>query len=261
MMGAFPYVNASQEIIPRFFYELKENIEIGNVLDWSDKLPGSANDLPSEIKFTTGNFSQRNYYIMKSDDLDSEYDPEDVEDDVYTSGAGCLEVDNSTLELNSTIIQLPFFSPYILNRKFPSFDTGHTIKAWTLANEADSDMRDTIYNRLEYCEPEPALGIIKDRDITEELNTGQTTVKGQVMTMEVWNGFANMQDNKSYAYMQEIIRKPFVITEEIRLTEFDLLDLDYAKPVYLNKYNSYFAIVSIKRDSKGKCKCELIKLP
>lgn len=261
MMGAFPYVTSSQEIVPRFFIEIRDNMKSDNVLDWSDKLPGSASDMPSEIKFTSGDFAQRNYYIMKSDDLDSEYDPEDLDDDVYASGMGILEVDNSTLEVSNTIIQLPFFAPFIRNRKFPSFDTGSTIKSWTLADEADSKERNSIYNRLEFCEPEPALGIIKDRDITQELNTGEIVVKGKVMTMEVWNGFSELQKNESYDYLQQIIRKPFVIKEDMRLTEFDLLDLDYTRPVYLDKYNSYFAIVSVQRDTNGKCKCELIKLP
>lgn len=255
MMGAFPVVNSSKEIVPRFFSEISDNLKSGNVLDWSSKLPCSASDLPSEIKFTSGDFAQRNYYLMKSDDLDSIYDPEDIDDDVYAPGVGTLVVDNSTLEVSNTVIQVPFFAPYILNRKNPSLDTGSTIKSWKLTEAADSD------NRLEFCEPNPALGIIKDRDITETLNTGEVVKKGQVMTMEVWNDFSQLSTNESYKYLQEIIRKPFVIKEDILLNEFDLLDLDYTRPVYLDKYNSYFAIVSIQRDSKGKCKCELIKLP
>lgn len=261
MMGAFPFVNSSQEIVPRFFVEISNNLKSGNVLDWSDKLPGSFSDMPSEIKFTSGDFAQTNYFLMKSDDLDAEYDPEDLSEDVYASGVGKLEVENSTLEISKTIIQLPFFAPYVLNRKLPSFDTGNTIKTWTLNEEADSKERNSIYNRLDFCEPEPALGIIKDRDITKELNTGEIVVEGQVMTMEVWNGFYGLQDNESYNYLQQIIRKPFVIKEDMCLTEFDLLDIDYTRPVYLDKYNSFFAIVSIQRDANGKCKCELIKLP
>ena len=52
-----------------------------------------------------------------------------------------------------------------------------------------------------------------------------------------------------------------MITENLRLNEHDLRMLDYTVPVYLEKYGAYFAIVSISRDSKGVCKCELIKLP
>jgi len=261
MMGAFPFVNSNNEIIPKFFSEIEDNLQSGYVLDWSSKLPGTASDLPSEIKFSTSDFSQSNYYLMKSDDLDAEYDPEDSDDDVYDSGIGNLVVENSTLSISNTVIQVPFFPPYVLNKKYPTFETGDTIKSWTLADSADSKERNTIYNRLEFCDPEPALGIIKDRTTTKELNTGELVETGKVMTMEVWNGFKNLMENKSYAYLQKIIRKPFVITEDIRLDEFDLLDIDYTRPVYLDKYNSYFALVSIRRDSNGKCKCELIKLP
>lgn len=261
MMGSFPYVNSSKEIIPRFYVELRDNLNSGNVLDWSSKLPGAASDLPSEIKFATSDFAQSNYYIMKSDDLDSSYDPENIDDDVYAPGIGCLSVENSTLEKSKTVIQVPFFAPYTLNRKLPSYDTGNTIKCWTLADEADSNERNTVYNRLEFCNPEPALGIVRDREITQDLNTGESVVKGNVMTMEVWNRFGSILSNESFNYLQQIIRKPFVIKENLRLDEFDLLDLDYTRPIYLDKYNSYFAIVSILRDGTGKCKCELIKLP
>lgn len=36
MMGSFPFVNSSHEIIPRFYVELRDNLNSGNVLDWSD---------------------------------------------------------------------------------------------------------------------------------------------------------------------------------------------------------------------------------
>lgn len=261
MMGSFPYVNGNQEIVPRFYAEIRDNLNSGNVYDWSTKLPGSASDMPSEIKFATTDFAQSNYYIMKSDELEATYDPEDVDEDVYASGVGCLTVENSTLEKSKTVIQVPFFPPYTLNRKYPSYDTGNTTKCWTLADEADSKERNTVYNRLEFCTPEPALGVVSDRALTQDLNTGEKVVKGHAMTMEIWNGFGTILANESYNYLQQIIEKPFVIKENLLLNEFDLMNLEYTRPIYLDKYNSYFAIVSIQRDSKGKCICELIKLP
>ena len=81
------------------------------------------------------------------------------------------------------------------------------------------------------------------------------------MTMEIWNEFSNIKSNESYDYLQQIIRKPFIIKEQLRLNEFDLLGLDYTRPIYLDKYNSYFVVISIQRDSKGRCNCELIKIP
>jgi hypothetical protein len=77
----------------------------------------------------------------------------------------------------------------------------------------------------------------------------------------VWNDFVKINSDPSYSYLSRIMENPIVITENLRLNEHDLRMLDYTVPVYLEKYGANFAIVSISRDSKGVCKCELIKLP
>ena len=79
--------------------------------------------------------------------------------------------------------------------------------------------------------------------------------------MEVLNPFADMKRNPNYAYLQRIVRNPITITESLYLNEIDLAELDMRKPVYISKYNSFFAIVSIQRNSNGISKCELLKLP
>lgn len=68
-------------------------------------------------------------------------------------------------------------------------------------------------------------------------------------------------DNPSYAYLARIMANPLVVVDKFLLNELDLRDIDYSVPVYLSKYGAFFAIVSITRDSKGICKCELLKLP
>lgn len=81
------------------------------------------------------------------------------------------------------------------------------------------------------------------------------------MGMDVWNGFPSINSDPSYSYLAKIIENPILITEQLMLNELDLRDIDYSVPVYLSKYGAFFAIVSITRDSKGICKCELLKLP
>lgn len=81
------------------------------------------------------------------------------------------------------------------------------------------------------------------------------------MILDIWDGFAHLDEHQSYKSLAKVMEKPIVITEYLQLNELDLRDLDYTVPIYLEKYNAYFAIVSIQRDSKGSCKCELIKLP
>lgn len=258
MMGAFPVVNSEGEIIPRFYTEIKENLESGKVVDWSSRCSGQFDDGKGEIQFSQKDNSQRNYYLMKSDSLDKKADPDGDLSDEYAPGIGCIEVDNPTLSMSKTVIQVPFFAPFIRSKENPGIETGSTIKCWTLEGKELDYRRSTLEG---WCKPNPALGIIKDREYGYIDSDGAFHKAGDIMTMEVWNGFTEMSSNPSFAYLQEIMRKPFVVTETMRLNEFDLLDLDYAVPVYLNKYNSYFAVVSIQRDSKGDCKCELIRLP
>lgn len=257
MMGAFPVVNSEGEIVPRFYTKIKENLESGKVVDWSSRCSGQYDDGKGEIQFSQKDNSQRNYYLMKSDSLDKKSDPDGDLSDEYAPGIGCIEVDNPTLSMSKTVIQLPFFAPFIRSKENPGIETGNTIKCWTLEGKELDYRRSTLEG---WCKPNPALGIIKDREYGY-ISSGEFHKEGERMTMEVWNGFTEMSSNPSFAYLQEIMRKPFVVTETMRLNEFDLLDLDYAVPVYLNKYNSYFAVVSIQRDSKGDCKCELIRLP
>lgn len=259
MMGAYPYVDSNGNIIARSFDEIRQNLEKGNVLNWDSRAYSDANDGNEEIKFSQSDYAQRNYYLMKSDKLHEEYDPEDIDDDVFADGIGCIEVENTGIDLEKTVIQLPFNAPYILNREFPTFPTGDTMKVWTLKKNDEKMSRQSYLK--EFCTPNPILGIIKDREYGYLTNDGTYVKEGVKMTMVTWNGFKDFADNPSFAYLGKIIRQPFVVTENLRLNEFDLRDIDYTVPVYLSKYNSYFAVISIQRDSSGKCKCELIKLP
>ena len=106
-------------------------------------------------------------------------------------------------------------------------------------------------------EAKPAFGLVVP--FVQKNSSGPT---GKVwLGMKIWNEFPEINSDPSYSYLSKIMENPLIITEKLRLNEFDLRDVDYSIPVYLSKYGAYFAIVSITRDSKGVCKCELIKLP
>lgn len=244
MIGAFPAVDDAGAIVPLFYNTLKENIESGNVVDWSGKLYASGYRA-DDIKFTVGNFAQINYYLMKTDDIDDNREDGEPETDIYASGVGIINVASTVIERKKTIFTSPFNAPYIRNDKQVQYPTGNTMKCWVFEN-----------GELKFVSPKPVLGLIYQRPY--DWGEGYT---GVYYSMEVWNGFTNMAANPSYKYLQEIVRTPVVIKETIRLNQFDLAELDYTKPVYLDKYNAFFAIVSVQRDSKGKCKVELIKLP
>lgn len=261
MIGAYPVPDVNGVLVPHYFSTIKENKDEGNVIDWSSKDSTLPDEQPKSIKFSMSEFAQNNYYLMKSDELDKSNKNSNDSTDVFADGVGCLHVGNEVLEKDKTIIQVPFYAPFIKNKKSPSLDPGDTIKAWeTSDEEAPTWIRPGSRKMIKFVTPKPCYGLIYDRPRTYT-DSGVKKDGGAVMSMKAWNGFKTMLENDSFNYLQQIIANPYVIEIDLRLNEFDLRDLDYSVPIYLNKYNSFFAIVSIQRDSKGKCKCELIKLP
>lgn len=136
-------------------------------------------------------------------------------------------------------------------------ETGGTIKAWERDEETSNN--GFIITSNKFKEPKPTIGIIENAEI-QHIENGNPISK-TVITYKVWNEFSETIANGSLSYLKTIMSKAFMVTEKMRLSELDLTELDYRVPIYLEKHNSYFAIVSITRDSKGLCKCELIRLP
>ncbi|TFU92393.1 hypothetical protein E4T81_12450 [Barnesiella sp. WM24] len=245
MMGAFPTINNANEIIPVFYTDIRGKLLAGNSLDWSSKITSEYATLPSKTTYSVNGFGQNNYYIMKNDNVDSDADEDET--DVYESGIGIIRVQNEVIEKNKTIIQLPFYAPYIKNKKDPKRQTGDTMKFWYVEND-----------EVKTKEAKPCFGMIKP--FIQYSSPGTPT--GIIwMGMEVWNDFPRINNDSSYSYLSKIMENPVIISENLRLNEHDLRILDYSTPVYLSKYCAFFAIVTITRDSKGICKCELLKLP
>ena len=270
ILGSFPYIDNKGAIRAKKYVEIKNNLSAGNVYDWSNKIL-TTDITNSEITSHLDSFKQKNYYMSKWDDLDRTEADLKEEDDVYEDGVGSIKCQDTTMDKEQTVHQAPFYPPYILNRKYP-LATDCTIKARSYdlsnVNYSVNDRGEIVNkNKGKYVESKPALGYIhripffdtmkEDRIKSWEENYGVE----KYTRMSVLNPFKDILMNPSYRYLQEIVEQPFVITENLVLNEFDIKDVDYAKPVYLEKYNSYFAIISIQRNSKGLCKCELVKLP
>lgn len=267
MAGAFPKVNSDGSIGAVPYARLRENIQNGNVNDWSKKVIGTVVERPEETSYKVGDFAQKNYYLSKWDNLDRTEEDLEEEDDIYEDGYSCIVSDNEYLTDEQTVYTLPYYPPHIKNRKMPYRWVGDSVKFWELS--------DGEYN---YSACQPCYGILssawprrlynydmttwKTTESSTVINTASKVASGDnVLWMDVLNPFADMSKNPNWAYVQEIVKDPIMVTEKMLLNEMDLRDIDFSKPVYLEKYNSCFAIVTIQRDSKGVCKCELIKLP
>ena len=262
MMGAFPVVNTAGEIVPAYFSDLDEAIDNGDVVDWSDKVIGDYASRPKKTEFDINGFGRNNYYMMKSDSAETAKKKNEDEIEVYADGKGVITVFSDVVEKSKTIIQTPFNAPFIQNKKYPSMKTGDTFNCWCAEHDDKEGMK------IKFKEPKPCYGMIigkpeKSYNGTGDLNNESNyTATGRWFEfMEAWNGFTDMEHNESYSYLQRILAQPIVITERMRLDNMDLMNLDYLKPVYLDKYNSFFAIITVKRGSDGSCEVEFIKLP
>lgn len=255
MIGAFPIADAEGRIIPIYYSDLYNNIYKHNTaIDWSAKICSAPTKLPEKIEYKVSDLARKNYYLMKNDELENESSSE--REDVYESGMGCIICDNETLSKEKTIIQLPYYGAFLQDANRPSVETGNDMK-YTKHNDDDT---------TEFVEAKPAIGIV----IPVEECTYETPITDPptcialgtyAMLLHIWDGFKKMDEDYSYDCLQTIVRRPTVITETLSLNELDLRDIDYSVPIYLQKYNAYFAIVSITRKRNGVCKCELIKLP
>lgn len=66
--------------------------------------------------------------------------------------------------------------------------------------------------------------------------------------------------SKYYSMFQETVRTPAIINATVRLTELDLVDLDFARPVYLSQLGQYFAVKTVQVEDTDICKVELIRI-
>ena len=269
IVGGFPYVNFDGTIKIDRYDNLKDNIRKGFIYNWSDKVTNQGLSGYEELSYHN-DFKQNNYYLSKWDDLDRTSNDLKEEDDLYEDGIGNVKVEDNTLDKVQTVQQVPFYPPYILNRKCPKV-TDRTIKQWNF-NIADNNYSFDVVeglvnsNKGRYIESKPAYGYAHHIPFFDSMKVNRIkpwseNYNTDYVRMSILNPFKDILMNPSYRYLQKIVEHPIIITEKLLLNEFDLMDIDYVKPVYLEKYNSYFAIISIQRDSKGVCKCELIKLP
>jgi len=270
MMGKYPQVTADGVIRGLSYNELRENIQKGKVYDWSKYIIGRTNNA-EEVTFNVGDFKQHNYYMTKWDDLDRTKEDLEDEEDVYEDGVLDINVNCNHIDKEQTVYQSVFYPPYILNRKSPNIPTGNTVKGWSLeVNSLDEPTAILAYGgkqeyvffkvneHLSMCESKPAYGILHCRPLLDESGNA---IQNRYMRMDILNPFKDAPSTSSFAYLQEIVRNPFVITENLRLSEYTLMDLDFSRPVYLDKYCCYFAIISIQLGSNSISKCELVKLP
>lgn len=196
------------------FITIDKLIDKSSAFDWTKRVVASYQDnKPMSMSYTLDNFAQKNNYKWKEDDtIRGNYD-------------GCLVVENSTIDDEIDVMELPFS---------PTNMVGGVANIPLYSYDDETGLQ---YNNVE------------DRLLRYDGNKG-------VFTGLDWETILG----NNYTEYQKIIRKPVIINEKIEISDIELREIDVTTPVYLAQYGRYYAILSIKVENTGICECELLQL-
>lgn len=190
-------------------------------VDWSDKLINRRIE-PSSIEFHISDMAQKNYFRYKEDDT------------VLGNYDSFIEIDDDTLDTEKDIVTLPFAgmdkSTYIYG------GTTENIPLYTVDDKGKIQVNTGISPKIAKLTG-TALPMLNFDDL-----------HWPKLISANWGAY------------QDIIRRPKIITEQVRLNAIDLKNIDMTIPVYISQYGSHFAILEIKTKSDDICDVQLLKI-
>lgn len=265
------------------FRTIEDNIP--NAIDWSEKLDVSK-------KITTDFTKLLNNYSRVSI-MNYEIDEDDPELSAYLAetgrnfGEGQFNIDNDHLERTKEIYTAPFF-PMININSFAEGMNIPQIKFFTEDPDSPGDFIKTF-------EPVPKIGILTDRIDVSDLSLNETNaflitpeggppIFGATSIQFCW--FAKTQyiaEVDTYTYslaydqiafpnavgdplkdtylsdQEDILNDMKGVTAFFKLSEVDIINLDFLIPVYIHRFKSYFYINKIK-NFQGSDKTTAVEL-
>lgn len=256
MNGAMPRVERDGETVSAMFYkQLRDRINDGKAIDWSGKLLSTSGDLASSVKYHNTNFSKDNYLEMAYSQREKKEEELLEELDQYGKGYGTIHVDDSTLTEERSLFKSVFHPAYEKNIRYPLVKTGKTCKVW----EGDKTLVESV---------PPIYGVMILRKLDPSFEDvyatrpGLSDIEKFHIRMNIFSPFDNeAQMEDFFGYLKAVLNSYVLIKEKFELNEMDLRDFDESVPVYLSKYNAFFAVSTIQRDKDGVCTVELVKLP
>lgn len=204
-----------------------------NAVDWSDKLIASGGGEPDRVKYTLGDYVRKNNFKYAEDTT------------VQANGDGSFYIDNESLEPQKDIITLPFApcDEKVVKTVDDVNYYGAIVPIYKMNEDGEIEMNTSLKPRI--------LKIVSDG--TPESSGAKAIGRFIPIT------FTELL-SKYYGMLSKVVNNAITITENFRLTEFDLLNLDFAKPVYLKQYGRYYGIVSVQTND-GYCAVELLQFP
>ena len=241
--NAYPVVRDDGRLGKMGYRDLYNNIREGKVYDWSSAVTGSSTEWEGTRRFTNGELGRRNLFTMCN------YGNDGDKAAVFAPASSSFETENETLEQEKTIYAFPYSSANI--RSANGILSGETFAYWVRKDKSFT---------YEVGSVNPIIGRVMkhswwmDYDISNE----HRTVIYKYLLFRIWQ----VSDiNYADTVLARIMKKPKVVTRDLRLDMHTLSKLDFSKPVYIEQENAYFGIVSLKLGSNDVTKAELIMLP
>ena len=153
------------------------------------------------------------------------------DDTVKVDASGVLVVDNDNLDREKDMLTLPF-----------SASDGNVIPHIKWKD-------DVVNGEVEEQKVEPRIMVLQTNIIE---NTASLSFSGLKFSQLIPD---------YYSFWQKIMRNPIVIEEQMNLTEIDIKELDYRKPIYLQKYGARFAVQKVQWSEGEPSTVTLVKLP
>lgn len=241
---------------------------------------------------------KKNYFLMKNDEVDDfgKEQQNSKKETAYEHGYLSVDVEDDLLENTQTLFTFPFYGMYLWEKGFykplhyqeeyydrVNFMTGGGQDIWQIVAFGRYSV---IYipiiipirlvdigGRYKCQEAKPMLGVVTSVDVPvcnmipdnsssiNQLKPEPTGEYKHYVSMRVWNCAKDMVQDASFGVLQDVFGRPCLVKEELMLNTVDLTTLDMETPVYIEKYNSMFAIKSVEVSSDGNCTCELLKIP
>lgn len=255
MNGCMPKVEKDGTTISAMFYnQLRDRINDGTCIDWSDKLITSSSSVPQEQKFRSNHFAKNNYFEMQNSNLGKTDEEISTLLDVYTAGFGSIYCNDDNVDEEKKVFKSVFASAYTHNLRMPEIKVGNTYKLFNADATVNTEKISPLY------------GIMVSRKLNktfEDVAAQRPNIANNTETTVRLNAFSPFENNMEelFSYLALLLNNYTMIKETFSLSEYDLYNFDESIPVYLSKYNSYFAVSTVQRKKDGICVAELVKLP
>lgn len=236
LLGVFPKQNHGGNSLDFVTYEA---VWAGktNAVDWTRRIiPSYEQERPKTMSFTPQGWAQVNHYKWK-------------ETDGYTGQSdGVITLPVETLEKERTVIDFPFaLAPSQVTRMGYQAAIGcYLLNNFDALN--DGSATDPTFD-IEDHEDVICLVTHYGQDV------GTTTLLINSVGLKMQNLITEY-----YGHLVAALSTPNIITERIRIGDVELMNFDDTKPVYLQQYGRYFAVLEITAQADGTAEVQMLAL-